>query len=60
MAELGADGDRFMLQLYAALAEKEVIAERTRAALTAKKAAGASLRNRKKTSARQVHSSGFV
>jgi DNA invertase Pin-like site-specific DNA recombinase len=37
----------FMLHLYAALAEKErrLIAERTRAALAAKKAAGAALGN---------------
>ena len=49
VAELGADADPFMLHLYAALAEKErrVIAERTRAALAAKKAAGAALGNRK-------------
>jgi DNA invertase Pin-like site-specific DNA recombinase len=47
VAELGADADPFMLHLYAALAEKErrVIAERTRAALAAKKAAGAFLGN---------------
>ena len=44
-AELGADADPFMLHLYAALAEKErcLIAERTRASLAAKKAAGAAL-----------------
>jgi DNA invertase Pin-like site-specific DNA recombinase len=48
VAELGADADPFMLHLYAALAEKErrVIAERTRLALAAKKAAGAKLGNR--------------
>jgi DNA invertase Pin-like site-specific DNA recombinase len=47
VAELGADADPFMLHLYAALAEKErrLIAERTRAALAAKKAAGAVLGN---------------
>ena len=47
VAELGADADPFMLHLYAALAEKErrLIAERTRAALAAKKAAGANLGN---------------
>ena len=47
VAELGADADPFMLHLYAALAEKErrLIAERTRAALAAKKAAGARLGN---------------
>ncbi len=49
VAELGADADPFMLHLYAALAEKErrLIAERTRAALAAKKAAGAALGNPK-------------
>jgi DNA invertase Pin-like site-specific DNA recombinase len=49
VAELGADADPFMLHLYAALAEKErrLIGERTRAALAAKKAAGAALGNRK-------------
>jgi len=47
VAELGADADPFMLHLYAALAEKErrLIADRTRAALAAKKAAGAALGN---------------
>jgi DNA invertase Pin-like site-specific DNA recombinase len=49
VAELGADADPFMLHLYAALAEKErrLIAERTRTALAAKKAAGAALGNRR-------------
>jgi DNA invertase Pin-like site-specific DNA recombinase len=49
VAELGADADPFMLHLYAALAEKErrLIAERTRSALAAKKAAGAALGNLK-------------
>jgi DNA invertase Pin-like site-specific DNA recombinase len=48
VAELGADADPFMLHIYAALAEKEraLIAARTRAALQAKKAAGAKLGNR--------------
>ncbi len=48
VAELGADCDPFMLHLYAALAEKErhLIADRTRAALASKKAAGAVLGNR--------------
>src|SRR4026209_1868681 len=43
VAELGRDADPFMLHLYAALAEKErrLIAERTKAALAAQKAAGA-------------------
>jgi DNA invertase Pin-like site-specific DNA recombinase len=49
VAELGADADPFMLHLYAALAEKErrLIAERTRAALSVKKASGARLGNPK-------------
>jgi DNA invertase Pin-like site-specific DNA recombinase len=48
VAELGADADPFMLHIYAALAEKErgMIADRTRAALAAKKAQGATLGNR--------------
>jgi len=47
VAELGANADPFMLHLYAALAEKErsLISQRTRAALAAKKAAGARLGN---------------
>ena len=47
VAELGADADPFMLHLYAALAEKErnLIAERTRVALAAKKAQGVRLGN---------------
>jgi DNA invertase Pin-like site-specific DNA recombinase len=47
VAELGRDCDPFMLHLYAALAEKErrLIAERTKAALAAKKAGGAKLGN---------------
>src|SRR3954469_4073437 len=47
VAELGADADPFMLHLYAALAEKErsLISQRTRAALAAKKVAGARLGN---------------
>ncbi len=48
VAELGTDADPFMLHIYAALAQKErsMIAERTRAALARKKAAGALLGNR--------------
>jgi DNA invertase Pin-like site-specific DNA recombinase len=47
VAELGRDADPFMLHLYAALAEKErsLIAERTKAALRARKASGAKLGN---------------
>jgi DNA invertase Pin-like site-specific DNA recombinase len=47
VAELGRNADPFMLHLYAALAEKErrLISERTKAALTAKKAQGARLGN---------------
>src|SRR5467141_874805 len=47
VAELGRDADPFMLHLYAALAEKErrLISERTKAALAAKKSAGAVLGN---------------
>jgi DNA invertase Pin-like site-specific DNA recombinase len=47
VAELGRDADPFMLHLYAALAEKErrLISERTKAALAAKRAAGATLGN---------------
>src|SRR5207342_2717034 len=42
VAALGTDVDPFMLHLYAAFAEKErnVISERTKAALAARKAAG--------------------
>src|SRR5215210_2530874 len=47
VTELGADADLFMLHVYAALAEKEraMISARTKAALQAKKAAGAALGN---------------
>jgi len=48
VAELGTDADPFMLQIYAALAEKEraLISERTRLGLATKKAQGALLGNR--------------
>jgi len=48
VAELGADADPFILHIYAALAEKvrSLIADRTCAALAAKKAQGATLGNR--------------
>jgi DNA invertase Pin-like site-specific DNA recombinase len=47
VAELGRNADPFMLHLFAALAEKErrLISERTKAALEAKRAAGAKLGN---------------
>ena len=49
VAELGRDADPFMLHLYAALAEKErrLISERTKAALAARRAQGATLGNRR-------------
>jgi DNA invertase Pin-like site-specific DNA recombinase len=59
VVELGADCDPFMLHLYAALAEKKIralISERTRAALAAKKAAGAVLGNR--TNLREAQAMG--
>ena len=47
VAELGANADSFMLHLYAALAEKErnLISERTKAALAVAKAKGVKLGN---------------
>jgi DNA invertase Pin-like site-specific DNA recombinase len=53
VGELGRDADPFMPHLYAALAEKErrLISERTKAALAAKKASGASLGNPKNLAA---------
>ena len=58
VTELGADCDPFMLHIYAALAEKEraLIADRTRVALAAKKAAGATLGNR--TNLRKAQAQG--
>jgi DNA invertase Pin-like site-specific DNA recombinase len=49
VAELGEHVDAFMLHVYVAVAQKEreMIAERTRSALAAKKAQGALLGNRK-------------
>jgi DNA invertase Pin-like site-specific DNA recombinase len=57
VAELGRDADPFMLHLYAALAEKErrLISERTKAALAAKKSAGAVLGN-----ARNLNEAGAI
>ncbi|MDD5462590.1 MAG: recombinase family protein [Methylococcales bacterium] len=48
VAQLGKDADPFMLHLYAALSEKErnLISERTKAALATLKAGGATLGNR--------------
>ena len=48
VTELGVDVDPFMLHIYAALAQKEraLISARTKAALAAKKAQGATLGNR--------------
>jgi len=56
VTELGAEADPFMLHIYAALAEKErgMIADRTRAALAAKKAQGAALGNRTNLNAAQA------
>jgi DNA invertase Pin-like site-specific DNA recombinase len=57
VADLGRDADPFMLDLYAALAEKErrLISERTKAALTAKKASGYKLGN-----TRNIASAGLI
>jgi DNA invertase Pin-like site-specific DNA recombinase len=48
VAEFGVDADRFMLHIYAALAEKErrLTSEPTRSALAARKSQGAKLGNR--------------
>jgi DNA invertase Pin-like site-specific DNA recombinase len=58
VAELGRDADPFMLHLYAALAEKErrLISERTKAALSARRAQGKTLGNR--SNARQAAAKG--
>jgi DNA invertase Pin-like site-specific DNA recombinase len=57
VAELGADADPFMLHIYAALAEKErrLISERTRSALTARKAMGTSLATKRSRPVRKEH-----
>jgi DNA invertase Pin-like site-specific DNA recombinase len=56
VAELGADVDPFVLHLYASLAEKEreLISQRTKAALAAKKATGKVLGNRTNLAAAQA------
>jgi DNA invertase Pin-like site-specific DNA recombinase len=56
VTELGADADPFMLHLYAAFAEKErnLISQRTKAALAAKKARGEPLGSPKLAEARQI------
>jgi DNA invertase Pin-like site-specific DNA recombinase len=56
VTELGADVDPFMLHLYAAFAEKErnLISQRTKAALAAKKARGEPLGSPKLAEARQI------
>lgn len=58
VAELGADADPFTLHIYAALAQKErdLISDRTRAALAAKKAQGAKLGNPTNLPAAQARS----
>src|SRR3981189_2989909 len=55
VAELGPDVDPFVLQLFAALAEKEraLIAARTRSALAAAKARGVTLGSPKLAEARE-------
>lgn len=60
VAELGQDVEPFMLHIYAALAEKErrLIAERTKAALQAKKVAGAKLGNR--TNLKEAQAKGLT
>jgi DNA invertase Pin-like site-specific DNA recombinase len=60
VAELGVDADPFMPHIYAALTEKEraLISDRTRAALTRKKAQGVVLGNR--TSLAEASAKGAV
>jgi hypothetical protein len=57
VAELGRGVDPFMLHLYAALAEKErnLISERTKTALAARKAAGTRLGN-----SHNIHAAGAI
>jgi DNA invertase Pin-like site-specific DNA recombinase len=56
VADLGADGDPFILHLYAAMGEKEraLISARTKAALAAAKARGTILGGRKLPEAREL------
>lgn len=56
VAELGADVDPFILHLYAALGEKEraLISQRTKAALSAKRARGEALGNKTNLSEAQA------
>ena len=60
VADLGPDVEPFMLHIYAALAEKErrLIAERTKAALGARKARGLKLGNR--TNLREAQQKGLA
>lgn len=62
VTELGADVDPFMLHLYAAFAEKErnLISQRTKAALAAKKARGEPLGSPKLAEARQIAHAALI
>jgi DNA invertase Pin-like site-specific DNA recombinase len=63
VTELGADTDRFILHLFAALAEKErtLISQRTKAGLAAAKVRGTKLeRTIRSRHARSGHASGSV
>ncbi len=62
VTELGADVDPFMLHLYAAFAEKErnLISQRTKAALAAKKARGEPLGSPKLAEARQIAQAALI